>query len=112
MLRGDLSWLLPPRASSNSFGAEDASGARPPRKWFICERQNSFFLGLVACNKVITEIWVVRVARIMQSDGRVSEGSTWIYNPSPSHWPGTKPSVILHPHESKKSLSLSEKGSE
>lgn len=74
MLVGDLSWLLLLRAASNSFGAEDDSGARPPRKWFICEGQNcSFSLLWVACNKVVTEIWVVRVARLMQSDGHIGK---------------------------------------
>lgn len=52
MLVGDLSWLLPLRAASNSLGAEDDSGDRPPRKSLISEGQNfSLSLVWVACNK-------------------------------------------------------------
>ena len=67
MLLSDPSWLLPrqhPRAASNSFGAEDASGARPPKRQFICEVQKfSLFSVQVTLLKVVTESWVVKVVR-------------------------------------------------
>lgn len=77
MLLSDPTWLLPrqhPRAPSNSFGAEDASGARPPKRQCICEVQKPSLSSVqVTLLKVVTESWVARAARLMQSNGLTSE---------------------------------------
>lgn len=48
-------------------------GLGPQGNSLSVKGKNSLSLVRIACNKVVTEIWVVRVARLMQSNGHISK---------------------------------------